>query len=97
MAASMRLLVRRVIRLSHRNVNVTAAGLPGRSGCCWAPSSCRCFSDAAGDKNTHFGFETVSESEKAKKGELQQTYPRVRSVQLSEQCEITDVIQNNAN
>ncbi|XP_036953281.1 2-methoxy-6-polyprenyl-1,4-benzoquinol methylase, mitochondrial [Acanthopagrus latus] len=67
MAASMRLLVRRVIRHSHRNVNGTAAGLPGRSGCCWAPSSCRCFSDAAGDKNTHFGFETVSESEKAKK------------------------------
>ncbi|KAK5870765.1 hypothetical protein PBY51_003686 [Eleginops maclovinus] len=67
MAASMRLLFRRVIRLSHRNVNVTAAGASGRSGCCWEPPTCRCFSDAAGDRNTHFGFETVPETEKAKR------------------------------
>ncbi|XP_056232538.1 2-methoxy-6-polyprenyl-1,4-benzoquinol methylase, mitochondrial [Seriola aureovittata] len=64
MAASMRLLVRRVIRLSHRNINVTAAGVSARSGCCRGPSSCRCFSD---DRSTHFGFETVPEEEKAKR------------------------------
>ncbi|KAG7236472.1 hypothetical protein INR49_000846, partial [Caranx melampygus] len=69
MAASMRLLVRRVIRLSHRNVNVPAAataGASGRSGssCCRGPASCRCFSH---DTNTHFGFETVPEAEKAKR------------------------------
>ncbi|KAM7017839.1 2-methoxy-6-polyprenyl-1,4-benzoquinol methylase, mitochondrial [Tautogolabrus adspersus] len=67
MAASMRLLVRRAIRLSHRNINVTTAGVLGRSGCCWGPSTCRCFSDAAGDRSTHFGFETVPETEKAKR------------------------------
>ncbi|KAI3372566.1 hypothetical protein L3Q82_023046 [Scortum barcoo] len=67
MAASMRLLVRRVIRLSHRNISRISAGLSGRSGCCWGPSTCRCFSDAAGDKSTHFGFETVPETEKAKR------------------------------
>ncbi|XP_044186573.1 2-methoxy-6-polyprenyl-1,4-benzoquinol methylase, mitochondrial [Thunnus albacares] len=63
MAVSMRQLVRRVIRLSNRNINVTAGGVSGRSGCCWGPSSCRCFSD----RNTHFGFETVPEAEKAKR------------------------------
>ncbi|XP_069034545.1 2-methoxy-6-polyprenyl-1,4-benzoquinol methylase, mitochondrial [Embiotoca jacksoni] len=67
MAASVKLLVRRVIRLSHRNIFAAAAGVSGRSGCCWAPSSCRCFSDAAGDRSTHFGFETVPEAEKAKR------------------------------
>ncbi|KAM7391167.1 hypothetical protein PAMP_021876 [Pampus punctatissimus] len=67
MAASMRFLVRRVKRLSNRNITVTAAGDSGRSGRCWGPSSCRCFSDAAGDRNTHFGFETVPEAEKAKR------------------------------
>ncbi|XP_018558256.1 2-methoxy-6-polyprenyl-1,4-benzoquinol methylase, mitochondrial [Lates calcarifer] len=64
MAASMRLLVKRVIRLSHRNFNATAAGVSGRSGCCWGTASCRCFSD---DRSTHFGFETVPEAEKAKR------------------------------
>ncbi|XP_034081139.1 2-methoxy-6-polyprenyl-1,4-benzoquinol methylase, mitochondrial [Gymnodraco acuticeps] len=67
MAASMRLLFRRVIRLSHINVNVTAAGAPGRPAGCWEPPSCRCFSEAAGDRSTHFGFETVPETEKAKR------------------------------
>ncbi|XP_070760984.1 2-methoxy-6-polyprenyl-1,4-benzoquinol methylase, mitochondrial [Enoplosus armatus] len=67
MAASMRLLVRRVIRLSHGNINVAAAGVSGRSGCCREPSSCRCFSDEAGDRSTHFGFETVPETEKARR------------------------------
>lgn len=70
MAASMRLLFRRVIRLSHRNVNVTAAGAPGRPAGCWEPPSCRCFSEAAGDRSTHFGFETVPETEKAKRSEV---------------------------
>ncbi|GAA6218626.1 2-methoxy-6-polyprenyl-1,4-benzoquinol methylase, mitochondrial [Lates japonicus] len=64
MAASMRLLVKRVIRLSHGNFNATAAGVSGRSGCCWGTTSCCCFSD---DRSTHFGFETVPEAEKAKR------------------------------
>ncbi|XP_035514310.1 2-methoxy-6-polyprenyl-1,4-benzoquinol methylase, mitochondrial isoform X1 [Morone saxatilis] len=66
MAASVRLL----LRLSHRNINVAAAGGSARPGCCWGPtgpSSCRCFSDATGDRSTHFGFETVPETEKAKR------------------------------
>lgn len=71
MSASMRLLVRRVLRLSQRNITAAAAaaagGVSGRSGCCWGPSTCRCFSHAAGDKTTHFGFETVPETEKAKR------------------------------
>ncbi|XP_034397636.1 2-methoxy-6-polyprenyl-1,4-benzoquinol methylase, mitochondrial [Cyclopterus lumpus] len=67
MAASIRPLLRRAIRSSHRNVGVAAAGVAGRSGCCRAPSTCRCFGDVAGDRSTHFGFETVPESEKAKK------------------------------
>ncbi|XP_034547827.1 2-methoxy-6-polyprenyl-1,4-benzoquinol methylase, mitochondrial [Notolabrus celidotus] len=67
MAASIRLLVRRVIRLSHGNITGPPAGLSARSGSCRGPSVCRCFSDAAGDRNTHFGFETVPETEKAKK------------------------------
>ena len=61
MAASMRLLARRVIRLSNRNVTASAAGV--------LCPSCRCFSDAAEDRSTHFGFETVPEEEKAKRGE----------------------------
>ncbi|XP_040011665.1 2-methoxy-6-polyprenyl-1,4-benzoquinol methylase, mitochondrial [Xiphias gladius] len=64
MAASMRPLVRRVIRLSHGNMNVAAAGASGRSRCCRGTSPCRCFSD---DRSTHFGFETVPEAEKAKR------------------------------
>ncbi|KAM9858672.1 2-methoxy-6-polyprenyl-1,4-benzoquinol methylase, mitochondrial [Aulostomus maculatus] len=67
MAASIRLLVRRVVRLSHRNISVTAPGVSGQARSCWEPSSSRCYSDAAGDKSTHFGFETVPEAEKAKK------------------------------
>ncbi|XP_008278113.1 2-methoxy-6-polyprenyl-1,4-benzoquinol methylase, mitochondrial [Stegastes partitus] len=67
MAASMRLLVRRAIRLSHRNVTATAAGAAARSGCCRGPSVCRCFSDEADNRSTHFGFETVPEAEKAKR------------------------------
>ncbi|XP_054467448.1 2-methoxy-6-polyprenyl-1,4-benzoquinol methylase, mitochondrial [Anoplopoma fimbria] len=59
MAASMRLLLRRVIRLSHRDIN--------GPGCCRGPSTCRCLSDAAADRSTHFGFETVPETEKAKR------------------------------
>ncbi|XP_041793863.1 2-methoxy-6-polyprenyl-1,4-benzoquinol methylase, mitochondrial [Chelmon rostratus] len=67
MATSVRLLVRRAIRLSYRNTSVSAAGAAGRSACCWKPSPCRCFSDAAADRSTHFGFETVPETEKAKR------------------------------
>ncbi|XP_029366810.1 2-methoxy-6-polyprenyl-1,4-benzoquinol methylase, mitochondrial [Echeneis naucrates] len=58
MAASMRPLVRRVIRLSGTSVSVHPGGVSALSRCC------RCFS---GDTNTHFGFETVPEAEKAKR------------------------------
>lgn len=71
MAASMRLLVRRASRFTGTRVNVTAGAVSGRSGCGREPSSCRCLSDAAADRSTHFGFETVPEAEKAKKGEPQ--------------------------
>ncbi|XP_022062829.2 2-methoxy-6-polyprenyl-1,4-benzoquinol methylase, mitochondrial [Acanthochromis polyacanthus] len=67
MAASMRLLVRRAIRLSHKNITLTAAGAAARSDCCRGPLVCRCFSDEAEDRSTHFGFETVPETEKAKR------------------------------
>lgn len=71
MAASMRLLVRRAIRFTGARANVTAGGVSGRLDCGREPSYCRCLSDAAADRSTHFGFETVPEAEKAKKGELQ--------------------------
>ncbi|XP_029960737.1 2-methoxy-6-polyprenyl-1,4-benzoquinol methylase, mitochondrial [Salarias fasciatus] len=67
MAAPMRVLVRRAIRLSLRNVSVGSVSAAGRSSCGSAASCCRCFSEAAGDRNTHFGFETVPEAEKAKR------------------------------
>ncbi|KAL6114835.1 coq5 [Pungitius sinensis] len=67
MAASVRLLLRRAARLSHGKINVAAADTAARSGRRLAPSTCRCFADAAGDRSTHFGFETVPEAEKAKK------------------------------
>ncbi|KAM3868214.1 2-methoxy-6-polyprenyl-1,4-benzoquinol methylase, mitochondrial [Diretmus argenteus] len=67
MAASIRLLVRRVIRHSNRNINLTIAGRSTRSSCCSGLSACRCFSDGAADRSTHFGFETVPEAEKAKR------------------------------
>ncbi|XP_068594623.1 2-methoxy-6-polyprenyl-1,4-benzoquinol methylase, mitochondrial [Brachionichthys hirsutus] len=73
MAASMRVLLRRVFRLSRRSVEAAAAGgsvpsVPSvPSGRCWVPPACRCFSDAAEDRNTHFGFETVPETEKAQR------------------------------
>ncbi|XP_029999618.1 2-methoxy-6-polyprenyl-1,4-benzoquinol methylase, mitochondrial [Sphaeramia orbicularis] len=60
MAASVRLLTRRVVRLCQRRFNVTCVSGPGQQ-------SCRGFSDAAGDRSTHFGFETVPEEEKAKR------------------------------
>ncbi|XP_047447669.1 2-methoxy-6-polyprenyl-1,4-benzoquinol methylase, mitochondrial [Mugil cephalus] len=66
MAASMRVLVRRAIRLCDRNITFTA-GVCSRPGCRWAPPACRGFTDAAEDRSTHFGFETVPEAEKAKK------------------------------
>ncbi|XP_038149295.1 2-methoxy-6-polyprenyl-1,4-benzoquinol methylase, mitochondrial [Cyprinodon tularosa] len=67
MAASVRLLFRRISRLSHRNINSTADSFSRRPGCCFGPFSSRCISDAAEDRNTHFGFETVPEAEKAKR------------------------------
>ncbi|RVE67896.1 hypothetical protein OJAV_G00086210 [Oryzias javanicus] len=55
MAASMRTFVR---SLSLKNVCFSAV---------LRRSDCRCFSGAAEDRSTHFGFETVSETEKASK------------------------------
>uniref|UniRef100_A0A1A7Y901 2-methoxy-6-polyprenyl-1,4-benzoquinol methylase, mitochondrial n=2 Tax=Iconisemion striatum TaxID=60296 RepID=A0A1A7Y901_9TELE len=67
MSASMRQLVRQLARLSHRKLTSTVTGVSCRSACRWGTSSGRCFSDAAEDRSTHFGFETVSEAEKAKR------------------------------
>uniref|UniRef100_A0A3Q3VWV0 2-methoxy-6-polyprenyl-1,4-benzoquinol methylase, mitochondrial n=1 Tax=Mola mola TaxID=94237 RepID=A0A3Q3VWV0_MOLML len=67
MAASVRLLVRPALRLSDRNINPVASGASGFSGCCCGWPSARCFSDAVGDRSTHFGFETVPETEKSKR------------------------------
>lgn len=67
MAAS----IRQLLRVSGAHVKVTAAAAeaPGRTGSHPGRFFCRCLSDAAADRNTHFGFETVPEAEKAKKGE----------------------------
>ncbi|XP_076006842.1 2-methoxy-6-polyprenyl-1,4-benzoquinol methylase, mitochondrial [Genypterus blacodes] len=67
MAASLRLLLRRAVRHSYRNATDTAACRSLRPGCFSGPSPCCCFSDAAADRSTHFGFETVPEEEKAKR------------------------------
>ncbi|XP_054628982.1 2-methoxy-6-polyprenyl-1,4-benzoquinol methylase, mitochondrial [Dunckerocampus dactyliophorus] len=67
MAASMRMLLRRVVRLTHGEVSVPSAGVSRLPGRCWTPPSCRRFSEATGEKSTHFGFETIPEAEKAKK------------------------------
>ncbi|XP_017283258.1 2-methoxy-6-polyprenyl-1,4-benzoquinol methylase, mitochondrial [Kryptolebias marmoratus] len=67
MAASVRLLARQLARLSRRNVFSTFSNASCGSGCCWRTPPGRCFSEAAEDRNTHFGFETVSEAEKAKR------------------------------
>ncbi|CAL8248453.1 unnamed protein product [Merluccius merluccius] len=64
MAASVRLLVRRV-RRTHTHITIT--GLLRTSNDSASLSVCRCFSAAAGEKSTHFGFERVPETEKAKK------------------------------
>ncbi|XP_075881805.1 2-methoxy-6-polyprenyl-1,4-benzoquinol methylase, mitochondrial isoform X1 [Nelusetta ayraudi] len=68
MAASIRLL-RGSIRFTGAHVKVTtaAAGPPGRPGFDQGRFCCRCLNDSAADRNTHFGFETVPEEEKAKK------------------------------
>ncbi|KAM8887112.1 2-methoxy-6-polyprenyl-1,4-benzoquinol methylase, mitochondrial [Spinachia spinachia] len=65
MAATARFLLRRATRLSRRNVNVASAETAARCGRRLAP--CRCFGDAAEERSTHFGFETVPEAEKAKR------------------------------
>ncbi|XP_037536130.1 2-methoxy-6-polyprenyl-1,4-benzoquinol methylase, mitochondrial [Nematolebias whitei] len=67
MAASMRSLARQLTRLSKRNAISTLSNVSFRSGCCWRTSPGRNFSEAAEDRNTHFGFETVSEAEKSKR------------------------------
>ncbi|KAM9743380.1 2-methoxy-6-polyprenyl-1,4-benzoquinol methylase, mitochondrial [Menidia menidia] len=66
MAASVRLLASRSIRLSSKNVPA-AAGFSCPSLCSGGTTSRRCFSDAKDDRNTHFGFETLPEEEKAKR------------------------------
>ena len=65
MAASVRLLVRRVPRTRR---NLISTGRLGTSSDSESLSGCRAFSHAAGEKSTHFGFETVPEADKAKKG-----------------------------
>ncbi|KAM6930463.1 2-methoxy-6-polyprenyl-1,4-benzoquinol methylase, mitochondrial [Xenentodon cancila] len=67
MSASLRLLLRRLTSVSRRNIISSAAGGSCRSHCCWRTSCCRCFSDAGEERSAHFGFETVPESEKAKR------------------------------
>ncbi|CAN9512963.1 unnamed protein product [Ophioblennius macclurei] len=67
MAAPTRVLLRRVIRFSLRNLSAAAPSVAGRSSRGSSASICRCFSDAAGERSTHFGFETVAEGEKAKR------------------------------
>nr|XP_061785995.1 2-methoxy-6-polyprenyl-1,4-benzoquinol methylase, mitochondrial-like [Nerophis lumbriciformis] len=67
MAVNLRRLVRSVVLLSAADCGVPAAASSRLSGRCWTPPSCRRFSQETGEKNTHFGFETVPEEEKAKK------------------------------
>lgn len=70
MAASVRLMLRRSIPFSSSHFKViAAAGVSGRQGFDPGRFCCRCLNDAAADRNTHFGFQTVPEAEKAKKGE----------------------------
>ncbi|XP_029572154.1 2-methoxy-6-polyprenyl-1,4-benzoquinol methylase, mitochondrial [Salmo trutta] len=67
MAASIRLLARRIVRDASRTINSSVSGRIVSSSCPSNLSACRCFSDGAADKSTHFGFETVSEGEKAER------------------------------
>ncbi|XP_013866615.1 2-methoxy-6-polyprenyl-1,4-benzoquinol methylase, mitochondrial [Austrofundulus limnaeus] len=67
MAASMNLSVHRLAVLSQRTVISTFLNVSCRSGCRWRTSPGRCFSEGVEDRSTHFGFETVSEAEKAKR------------------------------
>ncbi|XP_067084380.1 2-methoxy-6-polyprenyl-1,4-benzoquinol methylase, mitochondrial [Osmerus mordax] len=67
MAASIRVLARRISRNSPRNMNTSEAGRLSRTICPLKLSACRCFSDGHADKSTHFGFETVPEGEKAQR------------------------------
>lgn len=64
-----RLLERMIFRQSTGAVCVSAADGWRPSPRCYATPSYRSFSGGAAEKSTHFGFETVPESEKAKKGE----------------------------
>lgn len=67
MAASVRLFARRELRNFSRNVYLSASG--GSSGYkyCGSLPFCRFLSHEAGDRSTHFGFQTVPEEEKARK------------------------------
>ncbi|KAM6965497.1 2-methoxy-6-polyprenyl-1,4-benzoquinol methylase, mitochondrial [Aplochiton taeniatus] len=67
MAAPIRLFARRVFRDSPLNSCVNVASLRTRLSCSVVVSVFRCFSDGAGGKSTHFGFETVPEAEKAQR------------------------------
>ncbi|XP_046870571.1 2-methoxy-6-polyprenyl-1,4-benzoquinol methylase, mitochondrial isoform X2 [Hypomesus transpacificus] len=67
MAASIRVLARRISCNSPRNMNTSVAGQLSRTICPLKLSACRCFSDGHADKSTHFGFETVPEGEKAQR------------------------------
>ncbi|KAL0979031.1 hypothetical protein UPYG_G00179560 [Umbra pygmaea] len=67
MAASIRYIARRIVRDYSRNVNCSLTGRIVRSSCPLQLSACRCFTDGAVDKSTHFGFETVTEGEKTER------------------------------
>ncbi|XP_010874339.2 2-methoxy-6-polyprenyl-1,4-benzoquinol methylase, mitochondrial [Esox lucius] len=67
MAASIRFLVRRMVRDYSRNINCSVSCQIVRSSCPLNLSACRCFSDNAENKTTHFGFETVPEGEKTER------------------------------
>ncbi|KAK7933419.1 hypothetical protein WMY93_004315 [Mugilogobius chulae] len=67
MAAPVRLFARKILRDFSGNVCFSTSRVTAGSIHCRAPHSGRCLSNDAGDRSTHFGFETVLEEEKAQK------------------------------
>ncbi|XP_061759958.1 2-methoxy-6-polyprenyl-1,4-benzoquinol methylase, mitochondrial isoform X2 [Nerophis ophidion] len=67
MAVHLSRFVRRVVRLLPAHCGVPAAAGSRLSTGRWTPPSCRGLSQESGETNTHFGFESVPEEEKAKK------------------------------
>ncbi|CAL1615663.1 unnamed protein product [Knipowitschia caucasica] len=67
MAASVGLCTRRIFRVFYTNVYLSASAVWPGSVHGRAPHTTRSLSQEAGDRSTHFGFETVQEEEKAKR------------------------------